>query len=203
MYFSDLKVEDGIDETADSKIVMNETSAFIEKMKTDFVNDVWYKITNDIETWMEERYYNVKRKYFDLLIDMLVGRRRYGNDETIVNEWLAGIGYNSQELRKKIYEENKDMINKAILTDALYEVLKNKSTYNSYFKDWYFKDIHTGYPQTDVVKGFISHLLDKGGLPEYLESVIDARIVNKKKELDELSERLAEIQKQVKNLDID
>jgi hypothetical protein len=200
MYINDLKVEDGIDEVADNKIVMAETTAYIEKIKADFLKEVWYKLTDDIEKWMYERYDNVKMKYFDELITMLVGEHRWGANEAKVNEWLTSLGYDSCKLRKKIYEENKDMINKAIADDAIYEYL-DRNFGNKYFGEWNFKDITTNYPQTDIVRKFMGVLMAKEGFPEYVTSVLDKGILEKKAYLDQLKQEIASIEASIKKLE--
>src|SRR5699024_9930903 len=93
-----------------------------------------------------------------------------------------------QEFRKKIYEENKDIITKQITNDATYEYVRNM--FRSYFRSWEFKDITVNYPQSEVVRSFLDELIKQEGFNDEILKMLDSEIKDKLEELKYLNTRI-------------
>lgn len=96
-------------------------------MKKMFIEEACTTIAEDIEAWLFERFENVRKQYFDDIVDYLLGEdHRFIEDEETLQNWLAGIGYTQKTFRKRIYQDNKEIINQAIISDAINnEAIKN------------------------------------------------------------------------------
>lgn len=198
MYFRDF---DDSDETGnnemneDNDLILKETKAFINDLQKKFKEDVLVALCDDIEEWLFERHENVRKRYFNGVVSYLLGMKyRYVKDQKTLEEWLVGIGYDATSLRKKIYEENKEIIDKAIVHDAVHEALKNMSRDNMYFKSWDFESITKGCQQNDVVKNFLEMFVLKDGFNEYINEVVDDEIKRKLKYLNQLKDEIKELE---------
>lgn len=183
------------------EFIFEQTDKKIEEAQKKLGQELFEKLSDDIETWMYERYDNVRRRYFDGIVAFLLDQNyTYIKNSETLEQWLSGIGYTQQSFRKKIYQDNKETINKAITYDAIYEALENLFSCN-YFKNWNFGDITKGYPQSNLVRNFLHNLLEKDGFNEVIESMLDDKIKQRKRELDNLKKHLTEIKQKISELE--
>lgn len=176
--------EDNMEEI--SGLLFKKTKEYITKATEELQKNVWLKTCDDLEDWMFECFDNVRYQYFQGVLAYLLGTKyTYTKDPEKLEEWLKSIGHDAISLRKKIYEENKDVIVQAIAADALYE----RATFDTYFKHWNFSDTHRSYPQTNIVKRFFNYIINTNGFEEYMTEQLDATIqgkINRIKELENI-----------------
>jgi len=198
MYRSQFEIEDNMEETKD--LVLDKTIKTIESLQKKFNEEVFSSICDDVETWMFERFENVRRRYFDGIVSYLLDEDyRCITKVEPLEKWLAGLGYEQQSFRKKIYLDNKEEINNAIACDAVYQLIENMFV-NNYFKSWEFKDITRGYPQTEIIKGFLKELISKDGFNEEVKNMLDNEINQKILKLKNLKEELSTLQEKIDSL---
>jgi hypothetical protein len=193
--------EQGLEEL--EKEIFIKTSEYFSNAVDKFRKEIFDTISIDIEKWIYERIGNTKRYFFDAIVNHLLGLSACHvaiEDRTKINEMLSGLGYTAESFRRKIYEENKEVILNAIAQDGFYERLK---PYDRYFQYWYFSDITKGYPQSEIVKGFINRLIeaDADGFNTYMESILNKDILRMKEQRDELKKSLDEIRAQIEELE--
>lgn len=193
MYRWDFEIDDNLEES--TQIVFNDTNKKIEEIKKMISEEITDKMFDDIEDYLYERFDNIREKYFDEVKRFFLDE---SNNEKL-QKWLTGLNYTQETFRKKIYNDNKEVINQAIADDSVYEILKNMFE-NSYFKYWEFKDINTRYPQTCVIDGFLDQLIKLDGFNEELKKRLDKQIQNKIDELQELKQRVNSIQQELENI---
>ena len=200
MYYHEFKFEDNMEEIND--IVFTKTNKKIEQIKKILNDEVFTDLCEDIEEWMFERFDNVRNRYFNGIIAFLLDKDyTYVEDGLTLEKWLKEIGHTQQSFRKKIYEDNKEIINEAITYDAAYEALKNIFSH-SYFKHWDFNDISAGYPQSYIVRDFMKKLINKNGFNEEIKNMLDQETKVKMSQLESLKKELAEIQNQIEEIDV-
>lgn len=191
--------EDGMEDL--KEFVFQATDKKIEEAQKKLGEDLFSSLSHDIEEWMYERFDNVRRCYFDSVVAFLLNQdNTYIRDKETLDQWLISVGYDQTNFRKKIYQDNKEIINEALANDAIYERMKMMFE-SGYFRSWDFSNISKGYPQSSLVKNFLHNLLEKDGFDEYIESMLDDKIKQRKKELDNLKENLVKIQKQIEELE--
>lgn len=198
MWYSDVKTEDNQDLL--EGLVFHKTIEEVNKLQEKFNKEVFSALCYDIENWLYERFDNVRRQYFDEIVAYLLGTKHtYIEDEETLERWLSGIGYDAEIFRRKIYQENKDIINKAITQDAIYETLERIFKYN-HFKDWTFKDISARCPQSNLVKEFLRLLIQKDGFNEEVTNMLDEEINKKIEYIDYLNEKITDTKNQLKEI---
>lgn len=198
MYRSNFNFEDNMEEL--EKPILKTTVEEVREIQKKFNKDVFNAICNDIEDWLYERFENVRQDYFNSVVAFLLDQKNtYVKDKETLQKWLSGIGYDQISFRKKIYEDNKNEIIKAITEDAVYEVLNNMFD-SSYFRSWDFKDITINYPQTTIIKNFMRQLIRKDGFNEEIKKMLDEEIQNKLNQIKYYSEELIKIQENIDNL---
>lgn len=191
--------EDGMEDF--KEFIFQATDKKIEEAQKKLGQDLFNSLSNDIEEWMYERFDNVRRRYFDDVVAFLLNKDNvYVRDKETLDEWFASVGYDQTNFRKKIYQDNKEIINEALANDAIYERMKMMFE-SGYFRSWNFTDISKGYPQSDLVRNFLHNLLEKNGFDEYVESMLNDKIKQRKRELDNLKEDLIKIQKQIEEIE--
>lgn len=180
--------------------ILKRTDKKIKEAQKKLGQDLFETLSSDIEEWMYERYDNVRRRYFDGVVAFLLNQKNtHVNKIESLEKWLQGIGYDQQSFRKKIYQDNKETINKAITYDAIYEALETLFTH-SYFRSWDFKDIYKGYPQTILIKEFLRQLILKDGFNDEVKNMLDNEIKQKLNELKDLKKEIGDIQRKIENL---
>lgn len=183
--------EKGLEEL--EKEIFIKTSEYFSNAVDKFRKEIFDTISTDIEKWIYERIDNTKRYFFDAIVNHLMGVSEVHvtiEDRTKINEMLSGLGYTVQSFRKKLYEENKDVILEAIAEDGFYERLK---PYERTFQSWDFADITKGYPQSSIAKCFLNELIKKDGFDDYMKSVLSKDILRMKEQRDELKKSLDDI----------
>jgi len=191
--------EDNMEET--NEFILEKTTEKIRQLQKELNKEVFNTVCADIETWLYERFDNVRYNYFDNIVSFLLGvSKPEWNDNLKLNEWLTRVGYNQTSFRKKIYQDNKEIINEALANDAIYERMEAMFE-SGYFRSWDFSDISKGYPQSDLVRNFLHNLLEKDGFDKIFEDMLDFKINQKKNELDILKKRLTEIKQEISELE--
>lgn len=198
-YFEDEQENEQMEES--KEFIFQQTDKKIEEAQRKLGQDLFETLSNDIEEWMYERYENVRGRYFDGVVAFLLDKDcvSYKGKETL-QEWLSGVGYDQQSFRKKVYQDNKEVIHEALANDAIYERMKSMFE-SGYFRSWDFNYISKGYPQSDLVRNFLNNLLEKDGFDKVVEDMIDNRIKQKKNELDRLKKELINIKRQIEELE--
>lgn len=190
MYKCDFNFEDIENEMESFEgSIFKKTKEHLEKQK----EEIFGEVCSDIENWMNERFENVQRRYFHEIIDFMLGRGMYAKYRPRLEKFLSGLGYNEESFRKKIYEENKEIINESIFSDACFEKLYQNFC-ERHFRYFYFKDIHKNLDQHRLIKEIIEYLVkgDKGAFKEHLNNVLDNEIESKKNTIDELEKEIEE-----------
>jgi len=168
---------------------------FLEEESKKLQEGVFNKTAESIEKWLEERLDNGVSKTFDHVTNALLAHRTsQWVDPSVreeVNNLLLGIGYSPKSFRKKLFEENKEEILKDFQANAIYISLQDAFSRYS-FKDYSIESMKRAYPQTEILQGFARYMLDQKDFSKYLDSYFDNEIINKKKQLDELSKRIEE-----------
>jgi len=191
--------EDNMEEM--NEFILEKTTEKIRQLQKELNKEVFNTVCADIETWLYERFDNVRYNYFDNIVSFLLGvSKPEWNDNLKLNEWLTRVGYNQTSFRKKIYQDNKEIINEALANDAIYERMEAMFE-SGYFRSWDFSDISKGYPQSDLVRNFLHNLLEKDGFDKIFEDMLDFKINQKKNELDILKKRLTEIKQEISELE--
>ncbi len=168
---------------------------YIDQIKEKIFGDLYLKFSEDIENYMYEHSENVKRRYFNEIINFLTGNQTsYGKNKELLEKWLTDLGYDAEKFRKRIFEENKDIIIKQIMEDSIFDKMEDLFAH-SYFSDSTYKHLTTNYPQTLVVKGFINFLtnLNNTEFNKLLSDKIDETVKNKRQELDDLKKEIDDI----------
>ena len=198
MYKYQFNFEDNMEEL--EKPILKTTMEEIKELQKNFNKEVFDNVCHDIETWLYERFDNVRQSYFNGVVAFLLDQKCvYIKDKETLEEWLSGIGYDQISFRKKIYEDNKETINKAITYDAMYEALE-KLFEHSYFKSWNFSDINKRYPQTIIIKNFMQQLIKLDGFDNEIRKMLDEEVNQKLYEIKYYKDELAEIQEKIKKL---
>ena len=198
MYKHNFDFKDNMEEVGD--LVFEKTKDKLEEFENKFKEEVFSTLCNDVEKWLFERFENVRYQYFEGVVSFLTGGDTYcvKNKEKLI-EWLQGLGYTEQTFRKKIYEENKEIINEQIGHDASYELLENLYN-NRYFKSWDFGDIHKGYPQSSIVRGFFEYLIEVEGFNEEINNLLDKEIKDKISDLNYYKEKIKELESELEDI---
>ena len=197
MYQHKLNIPDEMEK--ESGIILKQTTEFLKKASESFEKDVFSKLCDDIETWIFERFENVRRQYFDGIRAFLCGETStYIEDSKTLSIWLHEIGYTPKSFRKKIFEENKQDILEAITDDAIHERLKH--SFVRYFGGWEFSDITTGYPQSDIINSFMEYLMTKKGFDVCFDKKLSKKIKSKQEELARLNEEIIKIKESIYEL---
>ena len=191
--------EKGLEEL--EKEIFVKTSEYFANAVNKFRIDIFDTISSDIEKWIYERIDNTKRYFFDSIVNHLLGVSAVHvaiQDRKKIDEMLSGLGYTAESFRKKIYEENKEVILEAITRDSFWERIE---PYERHFTCWNFSDITKGYPQSSIAKAFLNELIKKDGFEEYFKTLLNNDILNLKiqrdllkKELNDILEKINEIQ---------
>ena len=185
--------ETGVDEL--EKAMFQKSTEYLQKQAEEMRKNLFHHIADDLEQWMWERIDNTKRYYFDSIVNFLCNVKTIHiperNKEEIEN-FLKEIGYTTENLRRTIFEENKDVILEAITDAMIYERLENEKSFYTYFKHWDFKDVGKSYPQTEIVKHFIRYIMKKEGFEKHLSGQIDKEIEEEKEYLESLRARIRE-----------
>ena len=192
----DLKTDnDNMEDVRD--LILDKTEILINEAQEKFKEDVFKALCNDIEDWLFERFSNVRREYFDGIVNFLCGSKyNYVKDEGKLKEWLSDIGFTQETLRQTIYIENKDIINKAITHDAIRETLEGFGKH-SFLRDWIFGDITVGYSQSLMARGFLKVLIEKDGFDEYMHEILDEAILKKMEYVQKLNKEIADLENQL------
>jgi len=191
--------EKGLEEL--EKEIFIKTSEYFSNAVDKFRKEIFDTISTDIEKWIYERIDNTKRYFFDAIVNHLMGVSAVHvtiEDRTKINEMLSGLGYTAESFRRKIYEENKEVILEAITRDAMYERLK---PYERHYRSWDFADITKGYPQSSIAKCFLNELIEKDGFDDYMKSVLSKDILRLKEQRDELKKELSDILSQLEDIE--
>ncbi|MFA7157646.1 MAG: hypothetical protein WC123_08190 [Bacilli bacterium] len=198
-YFEDEQENENMEKS--KKLIFQQTDKKIEEVQKKLGQDLFETLSNDMEEWIFERYDNVRRCYFDGVVAFLLDKNytSYKGKETL-EQWLSSVGYDQQSFRKKIYQDNKEIINEALANDAIYERMKSMFK-SGYFRSWDFSDISKGYPQSDLVRTFLHNLLEKNGFNKVLEDMVDFKTKQKINELNRLKGQLADINKQINEIE--
>lgn len=107
----DFNFEDNMDDY--KELILQKTDRLIEEIK----KDLFHSLCDDIEKWIFERFENVRRHYFKSVIDFLINEESTTRDRKKLTEWLTEEGFTQKTLRAKIYADNKEVIDKAIIQD--------------------------------------------------------------------------------------
>jgi flagellar capping protein FliD len=191
--------EKGLEEL--EKEIFIKTSEYFSNAVDKFKKEIFDTVSDDIEKWIYERIDNTKRYFFDTIVNHLMGVSAVHvaiEDRTKIDEMLSGLGYTVQSFRKKLYEENKDVILKAIAEDGFYERLK---PYERTFQSWDFSDITKGYPQSSIARCFLNELIEKDGFDDYMKSILSTDIQAMKNQRDELKKELSDILSQLEDIE--
>jgi flagellar capping protein FliD len=191
--------EKGLEEL--EKEIFIKTSEYFSNAVDKFKKEIFDTVSDDIEKWIYERIDNTKRYFFDAIVNHLMGVSAVHvaiEDRTKIDEMLSGLGYTVQSFRKKLYEENKDVILKAIAEDGFYERLK---PYERTFQSWDFSDITKGYPQSSIARCFLNELIKKDGFDDYMKSILSTDIQAMKNQRDELKKELSDILSQLEDIE--
>lgn len=190
--------ETGIDELEQS--LFQKSSEYLQKKSEEMKKEMFGELSFDIEKWISERVDNVKRYFFDAIINHIFAVQYIHvdhEDRETINKFLSEIGYTAESLRRKIYEENKETILEALLQDAFYERIK---PFGRYFKSWDFADITQAYPQSLIIKGFLEEVMTKKGFNDYVKDMLSADINDLRKERNDLLDSLNKIKSEIESL---
>lgn len=192
----DLKTDnDNMEDVRD--LILDKTRLLLNEAQEKFKEDVFEALYNDIENWLFERFDNVRREYFDGIVNFLCGSKyNYVKDEEKLKEWLSDIGFTQETLRRTIYIENKDIINKAITHDAIKDVLEGFGKH-SFLRDWTFSNITVGYSQSLMAEGFLKVLIEKDGFDDYMHEILDDAILKKMEYVQRLNKEIADLENQL------
>lgn len=177
--------EKGLEEL--EKEIFIKTSEYFSNAVDKFKKEIFDTVSDDIEKWIYERIDNTIRAVHVAI-----------EDRTKIDEMLSGLGYTVQSFSKKLYEENKDVILKAIAEDGFYERLK---PYERTFQSWDFSDITKGYPQSSIARCFLNELIEKDGFDDYMKSILSTDIQAMKNQRDELKKKLSDILSQLEDIE--
>jgi hypothetical protein len=169
------------------KDIFKKTEKYLSDKAETFKKDVFSEVADDIETWIEERLDNVLQRNFTYLEQILFDGNSYVPNERkeAINNYLIGIGYTAEKFRKKLFDEHKDEILKALEGDIIYEKLK--CIFDNYsFGNYSIQSLNTSYPQTSIIKGFARYMINQMPFNEFMESEINKTIKDAKVELNEL-----------------
>jgi hypothetical protein len=199
MLKSNFNFKDNMEDAND--LVLEKTILQIKELQEKFNKEVFDKLCEDIEDWLFERFENVRWQYFNGIVAYLLDQDCvYISDKETLEQWLSDIGYTQQSFRKKIYEDNKETINKAITYDAVYEALKDLFNH-SYFRTWTFKDITINYPQSTIIREFLRQLIQQEGFDDQVKNMLDDDIKQKMNKLNKLKTEIINIQNRIEELE--
>ena len=185
MYKADFEIQDGMNKS-EGELLKN-----LDKILDKRFEELKESLYDSVEGWIEERYENVRYKYFKSITRFLLGETEIARNKN-VKDWLKELGYDAKSFRKKIYEENKEEILETLKHDALFELIENLFS-NSYFKFWEFDDLNQPAPQSKIVKGFLRELIKTKGFNETLKNMLDEEIREKLDELKSIEMELSEL----------
>ncbi len=199
MYRYEFEFEDNMEDV--SGLILDKTINKVKELQKQFNKEVFPAICDDIESWMYERFDNVRRQYFDAVVAFLLDQdNTHVTDKETLSEWLSGIGYTQAKFRTKIYEDNKEIINKSITGNAVYETLENMFE-TGYFRSWKFSDITKGYPQSIIIRKFMRELVKRDGFDEEIKAMLDAEAKEKLARIAYLKEELKQIEQRIEEID--
>ena len=190
MHIYEFKVEDSMEELSD--LVFSTTNSYLEKKTKELQDELLQAVSEDVETFIYERFDNVRRRYFGEVSGFLLGKEIYLTNKKTLQQWLQATGYTEESFRKKIFEDNKGVIIEAIKTDAEYEFAKNLFNSN-YFKSWTFSDLSTWYPQSEVVRNILWGLVNQKGFTEVFTEMLDVETKKKMAHLNDIKKKIAEL----------
>lgn len=199
MNYYNFKLE--VDDKELNDKLFQSTNKILKEKTKELQEQLFNGVVEDIENFMYERFENVQEQYFREITNFLLDKDYTTvRDKEKLSDWLKGLGYDQQSFRKKIYQDNKDEIVQQISYDSAYELVKNMFD-SSYFRSWDFSDIGKGYPQSQVVRGFLNALVEEDGFQKYLHELMDKGISSKLEEINNLNEYIVQLESKVDRLE--
>jgi hypothetical protein len=85
--------------------IFYKTNTHLDTLKEKFSNELFGKLSFDIEKWLKERLDNVYNRMFRNITDFFLGKS-HTDDEKKLSEWLLGLGHDQESFRNEIRELN-------------------------------------------------------------------------------------------------
>lgn len=178
-----------------------ETVKGLRKTLTKQVADEVYKsIQDDFESDMYSNFLQFACNLWDEALKYVLGEKVYPEkSEGSFAKYAMSVGWKPEDLRKKIYAENKEEITRAITCDYVYDLLEYFFLQSPYWKGIDLK-LDGQYTQYRIMKAFMERLASDEKFNETLEGLVDNRIVAKKAQLRELQNQINELSSSLKSL---
>jgi hypothetical protein len=170
--------------------IMKDAKDFLENQFGEMAEKLRVKMLEDIEAFLFERLITIKWKYFDAVKNFLLGKNE--TDEEL-KTWLSDVGYTAESFRHKIYTENKEEIDKAIASNAVYVLVQGM--FATYWGHWHWPDIQKNLPQAVIMKNFARVVIDahRKDLGDYISGLLDNEIQEKRKTLNDLRKTINDV----------
>ena len=95
MYRHQFNFEDNMEDL--EKPILKTTMEEIKELQKKFNKEVFGTICDDIETWLYERFENVRSSYFNGVVAFLLNEKNtYVTDKETLEKWLSGLGYTQE-----------------------------------------------------------------------------------------------------------
>lgn len=163
-------------------------------------DEVYAAIQHDLEQDMYANFLQFACNLWDEALKYVLGEKVYPEKQDgSFAEYAKSLGWKPEDLRKKIYEENKEEITKAITCDYLYDQL-------GYFflRSPYWKGIDLNldgkFTQSQIMKAFLERLASDDKFDDTLEGLVDKRIMAKKAQLRDLENQINDLSANLKAL---
>ena len=181
------------------EIMLNNIPELLDKILNKHKAKIENVFMENLEETIEDSMENAKNYIFNDIMSIILGKNNVYVSEkhkTFIEDSLLGLGYTASSLRKKIYEENKENVLKAIQRDAAFEKIEN-TLLDRMFYCWDFKDINKDYPQSILIRSLFKSVAGKKHLKEWAIEKSEKELSDLLKEVDEQKKELSKLKSQI------
>jgi hypothetical protein len=163
-------------------------------------DEVYNTVQEDLQEDMYSNFLQFACNLWDEALKYVLGEKVYPEKrDGSFAEYAKSLGWKPEDLRKKIYEENKEELTKAITCDYLYDQLGYFFLQSPYWKGIDLK-LDGKYTQNQIMKAFMERLASDDKFNDTLEGLVDKRIMDKKAQLRELESQIINLSANLKAL---
>ena len=186
------------------KPIMKKTEELVKGLRKTLtkqvVDEIYKSIQDDIETDMYSNFINFTHDLWSEALKYVIGEKTYSDKrDGSFADFAESLGWKPEDIRKKIYEDNKEELRRAITYDYLYDQLGHFFLYSPYWKGIDL-NLDGQYTQQKIMKGFLERLASDSKFDSLLEELVDKRILSKKIQLHDLEKQIESLSDNLKAL---
>ena len=177
-----------------------------KKATTKLIKDIFSNLQEDLNDYMNNYTDNITSITFDRIMNFLLYNKEPKNEK--LEKLLGEYGYNISNFRYELYKNNKELIDESITLDFINAVMSKMAKGNMY-GDWFKsydllvkdrKDLDLKFIEHKIVDTIMKLVIDSPNYTDWYQKIYNSRIESKKKELEELENRVQYLKEKLENL---